>query len=115
MWSIGGKEEQHNFQHDSTSDLQRFALFPIITLVFVSLQCKDIFYILKGSLKTKTMTKTHMHQRPVWLPKPAMFTILLKEEFAHPALHKQALFLSLNVLETDFEKGRSRKQMHFQF
>lgn len=49
------------------------------------------------------MTKTDMHQRPVWLPKPTMFTILLKEEFAHPALHKQDLFLSLSVLETDFE------------
>lgn len=60
------------------------------------------------------MTKTDMHQRPVWLPKPTMFTILLKEEFAHPALHKQDLFLSLNVLETDFEKV-SRKQMHFHF
>lgn len=61
------------------------------------------------------MTKTDTHQRPVWLPKPTIFTILLKEEFAHPALQEEDLLLSLNVLETDFEKGRSRKQMHFHF
>lgn len=41
------KRNNINFQYSSTSDLLQFPLYPVITLVFVSLGGNKDFYVLK--------------------------------------------------------------------